>query len=118
MPSALSFAARRRLKSGMSTRMAQAGRRSAAAAARPRKHLEDAGNLGQHLGDAHDGDLLGAEEQLHPPGGQARASHSEEAQVRAAGLERGDELGGVGVAGGLSGDDENLWGSGHRGRAS
>ena len=59
---------------------------------------------------------MGAIEQLHALRGQARAPHAEEGEVRAAGLEGGDEFRGVGVTRRLTGHDENLGGGGHAAR--
>ena len=39
----------------------------------------DARQVAHHLGDAHDGDVFGADDAVEPRGGHARSTHAEKA---------------------------------------
>ena len=63
--------------------------------------------VAQHLGDAHVGNVLGADDA--PLAGRLHRSAAKagEAGLRQAGAEFGDDLGAVVVAGGLAGGEED-----------
>jgi hypothetical protein len=62
--------------------------------------------VAEDLGDAHDGDVFGADGLSLALLGHLRAAEAGEGGGGKAAAERGDELGAVGVAGGLAGGEE------------
>lgn len=76
-------------------------------------YLEDAGQTAQHLGDAHDGELLHLEQRLHAESLHPRPGDPFELRIRVAGLQFAHQPCGQDVAGGLSGDDADANGIRH-----
>jgi hypothetical protein len=66
----------------------------------------DVRDVAEDLGDAHDGDVFGADGLGLALLGHVRAAEAGEGGLRKTAAEGGDELGAVGVAGGFAGGEE------------
>src|SRR6185437_2973418 len=63
----------------------------------------DVGDVAEDLGDAHDGDVLGADDLLLMLASHLGTAEAREGSVGEAGSECGDEMGTIGVSGGFTG---------------
>jgi hypothetical protein len=67
----------------------------------------DVGDVAEDLGDAHDGDVFGADDLLLALGEHGVAAEAGEGGGGKASAQGGDELGAVGIAGGFAGGEED-----------
>ena len=68
--------------SGKSMRMASGGAALADGVLEAAEFAIDAGQMADHLGDAHDGHVFSADDAFEAGGGHARAAHAEECPLR------------------------------------